>query len=419
MDIFAALSQYVYFYPFAAFGGLLLAGLNVPISEDLVIITGALLNQGTAGLLIPSLLAIYAGVIISDFISYYLGILVRKGALRLKFTAILLAPKNLERIHRHLDRHGFLTFIVCRFIPFGVRNTLFMTSGFLGLPFRHFALYDITAALISTNTLFFLVYCFGDDVRNPMRIAGIILFVLLILTILSLLLRVLFRAFSLTSYGLPQVAVFPALTGAVMAALFAVFRSAPWIVPLEAALFLVLLWMLSFFRNPRRKIVPDESVLFSPADGKVTDISEVEHDELGRALRIGIFLSIFNVHLNRVPCSVKVERITYKKGMFKDARSPESGRVNESNNILMTRLAEPRSRLLVRQISGAVARHIVCKAKENDELKQGDLFGMIKFGSRTELYLPVSSSGGSYEVTVKTGDSVRAGLSPMVRYRHE
>jgi phosphatidylserine decarboxylase precursor-related protein len=321
-------------------------------------------------------------------------------------------------MHGYLSKYGIFTFIVCRFIPFGVRNTLFMTSGFLGLPIRRFALYDITAALISTNTLFFLFYHFGDDVRNPIRVAGVILFVLMVFTVLGLLLRVIFRAFPLTPYGLPQAAVYPALTGVIIAALFAVFRPALWHIPLEAALFLVLVWMFSFFRNPRRKIIPDESILLSPADGKITDISETEHEALGRALKIGIFLSIFNVHLNRVPCSVKIERITYKKGMFKDARSPESGRVNESNDILMMRLAEPLDRLLVRQISGAIARHIVCRAKEKDELKQGDLFGMIKFGSRTELYFPVSSSGGNYEVLVKTGDSVRAGISPLARYRH-
>jgi phosphatidylserine decarboxylase len=248
-------------------------------------------------------------------------------------------------------------------------------------------------------------------------VAGIILFVVLIAALLGILIRLLFRAFPLTPWGLPQVAVFPALAAAVMAALLVIFGPVPWLVPLEAALFLVFCWMLSFFRNPRRKIIVDESILFSPADGKIADISETEDGETGKMMRIGIFLSIFSVHLNRAPCSAKIERITYRRGMFRDARSPEAGRVNESNDIVMTRLAEPRDRLLVRQISGAIARHIVCKVKEEDELKQGDLFGMIKFGSRTELHIPVSSDGGQYEVTVKTGDAVRAGISPLARYR--
>ena len=423
MDIFASLSNYVEFYPLAAFAGLLLAGLNIPISEDLVIITGALLNQDivqaevpvTRGMLVPSLLAIYVGVIVSDFLSYYLGTLVRKGTINASFLDSLFSQKKMDLIHRHLDNHGFLTFIICRFIPFGARNTLFMTSGFLSLPLRRFALYDITAALISTNTLFFLVYRFGEGVRSPIRVAGIILFILLILTILFLVIRFLSHN-RLTPWGLPQVAVFPLIPAAGMAALLIFCRQYFWIVAAEAVLFLIMFWMLSFFRNPPRKIVPDESILYSPADGKVTDISSVEDQELGKLLRIGIFLSIFNVHLNRVPCSVTIDRITYKKGMFKDARDPDSSRVNESNTLLLKRLAEPKDPLLVKQISGAIARNIVCRAKESDQLKQGDLFGMIKFGSRTELYFP--AEGRDYALEVKIGDHVHAGLTPLVRYNN-
>ena len=423
MDIFSALSGYVEFYPLVAFVSLLLAGLNIPISEDLVIITGALLNQEivqaevpeTRGMLIPSLLAIYIGVIISDFISYYLGTLVRKGTFKANFLDSLFSQKKMELIHRNLDNHGFLTFIVCRFIPFGARNTLFMTSGFLGLPLRRFALYDITAALISTNTLFFLVYYFGEGVRSPIRVAGIILFILLVLTILFLVIRFLSRN-PLTPWGLPQAVIFPLIPAAVMTILFIFCKQYFWIVAAEAVLFLIMFWMLSFFRNPPRRIVSDESILYSPADGKVTDISFVEDEELGSLLRIGIFLSIFNVHLNRVPCSVKIDRITYKKGMFKDARDPDSSRVNESNTLLLKRIAEPKDPLLVKQISGAIARNIVCKVKEEDKLKQGDLFGMIKFGSRTELYFPVSDR--NYELEVKIGDHVHAGLTPLARYNN-
>jgi phosphatidylserine decarboxylase len=93
----------------------------------------------------------------------------------------------------------------------------------------------------------------------------------------------------------------------------------------------------------------------------------------------------------------------------------ESGRINESNDILMTRLDEPFDRLLVRQISGAVARRIVCEAKPGQQYAQGAAFGMIKFGSRTELYLPLKPE--SYDVTVKNGDKVNAGLSPLVVYK--
>ena len=219
----------------------------------------------------------------------------------------------------------------------------------------------------------------------------------------------------LTRYGLPQVAIFPLLILALMAALFFFFKSAPWFIPVEIFLFLVFVWMLSFFRDPKRTIVPDEKILYSPADGTVTDIVFVDDSILGtKAQRIGIFLSVFNVHINRVPCSVRIEKVIYKKGRFINAMSPDASLKNESNDILMVRLAEPKDRLLVRQITGAVARHIVCEAKESDEYRQGETFGMIKFGSRTELYLP---AGDHYETAVKIGDKVRAGLTPLVRFK--
>ena len=224
----------------------------------------------------------------------------------------------------------------------------------------------------------------------------------------------------LTRYGLPQVVVYPVFVLVLAILLFVIFKPAWWLIPGEIVLFLVFLWMLSFFRDPLRKIVPDENVLYSPADGTITDIAEVEGaPETGglpvRSLRIGMFLSIFNVHINRAPCSVRVEKITYKKGRFKNAMDPESSRVNESNDILMTRLSDPKEKLLVRQISGAIARHIVCEAREAAEYRQGEAFGMIKFGSRTELYLPAGGEG-KYEVAVKIGDPVRAGLTPLIRY---
>ena len=227
-----------------------------------------------------------------------------------------------------------------------------------------------------------------------------------------------------TRYGLPQVVVFPLLVLVVMIALFLVFRPAKWLIPIEIVFFLVFIWMLSFFRDPSRSIIPDEGILYSPADGVITDIAEVDDSVPGvdglpvRALRIGMFLSIFNVHINRFPCSVKIEKVTYKKGQFKNAMSSESGRINESNDILMIRLSEPKDRLLVRQISGAIARHIVCEAGEAAEYRQGEAFGMLKFGSRTELYLPAGNNNGSgkYEVAVKIGEKVNAGLTPIIRY---
>ena len=229
----------------------------------------------------------------------------------------------------------------------------------------------------------------------------------------------------LTKFGLPQVLIYPLLVFVLMFALFIIFKPAKWLIPSEFALFLVLVWMLSFFRDPQRNIVPDEMILYSPADGTITDIVEVDGSVLGmdsdpsvasgKALRIGMFLSIFNVHINRVPSSVRIEKVSYKKGKFINAMSGEATKVNESNDILMTRLSEPKDRLLVRQISGAIARHIVCEAAPDREYRQGEAFGMIKFGSRTELYIPESDEK-KYEVSVKIGDTVRAGLTPFIRY---
>jgi phosphatidylserine decarboxylase len=219
----------------------------------------------------------------------------------------------------------------------------------------------------------------------------------------------------LSRYGLPQVAVYPLLVLLAIAVCFLFIKDARIFIPIEIVLFLVFVWMLSFFRDPARAINIDETVFLSPADGTITDIAVVDDSVLGKGtLRIGMFLSIFSVHINRVPCSVRIEKVSYKKGQFKNAFSAEAGRINESNDILMVRMAEPKDRLLVRQISGAIARHIVCEAAEGAEYKQGEQFGMIKFGSRTELYL---EAGSSYEAAVKIGDKVRAGLTPLVRYK--
>jgi len=222
--------------------------------------------------------------------------------------------------------------------------------------------------------------------------------------------------FPLTRYGMPQVLIYPLIVLAVMTALFIFLPRGVLLITAETVLFLVFVWMLMFFRDPYRKIPLDGRVLLSPADGTITDISETEIPDLGgKALKIGMFLSIFNVHINRSPCAARIESVSYRKGKFINAMDAQAGRVNESNDILMTRLEEPHDRLLVRQISGAIARRIVCEARPGGQYAQGEPFGMIKFGSRTELYLPLKEAG--YEVTVKIGDKVNAGISPLVVYK--
>ncbi|MHC4647751.1 MAG: phosphatidylserine decarboxylase [Planctomycetota bacterium] len=222
----------------------------------------------------------------------------------------------------------------------------------------------------------------------------------------------------LTKYGLPQVAVLPAIQIAVMlAALLAWPKSfSLWgMLIIELILAAVLLWTLSFFRDPERTAPTDSNLLLAPADGRVTNIEFVDEDDFigGAALRIGIFLSIFDVHINRAPCNVKVERLTYKKGRFKNAMTPHSGQVNESNDLWLIRTNDPPDKLIVRQVSGAIAKRIVCSAAEGQNLAGGEKFGMIKFGSRTELYIPARDN---VKCLVSVGDKVKAGLSALVRY---
>ncbi len=220
----------------------------------------------------------------------------------------------------------------------------------------------------------------------------------------------------MTKYGLPQVAVFPSVLLAVMI-IVAIFFDNVWLLCCtEAVLGIVLLWALAFFRDPARNVPVDEDILIAPADGTITDIETVREDNFihGQALRIGIFLSVFNVHINRMPCAAVAEDVVYRPGKFKNAMSPESGRVNEANDIMIRRHGRPADKLIVRQISGAIARRIVCKAKTGDDFAGGEKFGMIKFGSRTELYIP---AGETVKCLVKIGDKVKAGTTVMVRYQ--
>lgn len=223
----------------------------------------------------------------------------------------------------------------------------------------------------------------------------------------------------LTKYGLPEVVVYPAAVLVLMVAvgLFGAAWLPLWaVVAAEAVLALVLTWALMFFRDPHREPPRDDSLLLAPADGTITDVDGVEEADFlgGPALRIGIFLSIFNTHINRAPCAAKVEKIVYRPGQYINAMSPRAGKVNESNNLTLVRTNHPQDRLVVRQISGAIARRIVCAAQEGQRLAGGEQFGMIKFGSRTELYLAASEE---IECMVRVGDKVKAGVTPLVRYR--
>lgn len=223
----------------------------------------------------------------------------------------------------------------------------------------------------------------------------------------------------ITKYGLPQAVTYPLailiVMGLVWLLLFVL--PVPAVLVIQALLLVLFVWMLCFFRDPHRDCPKDESLILSPADGKVTQIDKLPAADspLGaETLRISIFLSIFNVHINRMPCAVEVLDVTYRPGKYKNAMNPESSRVNESNDLLLRRMCEPPDTLMVRQISGAIARRIVCRAQAGKKFSSGRRFGMIKFGSRTELYLTERTG---LELSVKVGDSVKAGLTICARYR--
>jgi phosphatidylserine decarboxylase len=150
----------------------------------------------------------------------------------------------------------------------------------------------------------------------------------------------------------------------------------------------VLIWLFAFFRDPERKIPAEQHKMVSPADGKVSDITEIGHDDLigGPAVRVGIFLSVFNVHVNRCPCDGKVVSVFYKKGKFINAMNyGEASEQNESNTIVLAEPRGGRNIVVIKQIVGMIARRIVCTVVKDEFVERGERIGMIKFGSRTEL----------------------------------
>jgi len=170
-----------------------------------------------------------------------------------------------------------------------------------------------------------------------------------------------------------------------------------------------------FFRNPPRRVPQEAAVLVSPADGTIAEITRLDHDAFvgGPAWRIGIFLSIFNVHLNRSPAAARVIALRYSPGEFLNALRPDSALRNENMWIGLEEEAPPHRRLAVRQISGAIARRIVCDLRPGEVIARGHAFGMIKLGSRTELILPDADGAN---VLVQVGQRVRAGSTILARF---
>ena len=192
---------------------------------------------------------------------------------------------------------------------------------------------------------------------------------------------------------------------------------AVWLMPagipryaMSAVAALLILFIINFFRNPCHVPEGGARSLIAPGEGVVADIIEIDEPRFvgGRCLRIGIFLSVFDVHVNRSPCPGTVRFAEYRPGSFLDARHPDVSHANEANILGLEADAavQPGLKLLVTQLSGLIARRIICTHGVGDRLGRGELFGMIKFGSRTELFIPLSAQA---EVKVKVGDRVVCG----------
>lgn len=176
--------------------------------------------------------------------------------------------------------------------------------------------------------------------------------------------------------------------------------------PYISIIFLVLtLFVMFFFRNPNRKIQRDNNTILSPADGVVMEVSEAnESSYIGtNSIKISIFLSLFNVHANKSPIDGVVEYINYRPGKYIPAFKSHASEINEKNTI---GIKGENIKILVSQITGFVARRIVCWVKEGDSVSQGINYGLIKFGSCTEIIVP-----SNVRVLVKPGEKVKGGIS--------
>ena len=178
---------------------------------------------------------------------------------------------------------------------------------------------------------------------------------------------------------------------------------------LGSILIIISFWVYYFFRDPERYPINDESYLVSPADGLITDVSERSGPEELRLenttyTRVSIFMNVFNCHVNRIPTNGKIEEIYYKPGKFLNASLDKASEENE-RNYYKIKSNKNNEEIIIVQIAGLIARRIVCEAEQGQELKQGDRIGMIRFGSRVDLYFK------NKKVLVKLGQNVVAGES--------
>ena len=181
---------------------------------------------------------------------------------------------------------------------------------------------------------------------------------------------------------------------------------------LATIMVLITVWVYYFFRDPDRISINDNSFIVSPADGLITDISEINGpEELGleskKYTRISIFMNVFNCHVNRTPIEGKIEEIFYKPGKFFNASLDKASKENERNyyKIISTKNEE----IIIVQIAGLIARRIICEVSKDQNLKQGERIGMIRFGSRVDLFF------SNKKILAKLGQNVIAGESLLAK----
>jgi phosphatidylserine decarboxylase len=182
---------------------------------------------------------------------------------------------------------------------------------------------------------------------------------------------------------------------------------------LAVFMLLAALFFLYFFRNPNRSAASGAGELICPADGRVMGVDELYEGEFlkGPATRISIFMSVSDVHVNRAPCAGSVERVQHRDGRFKLAFKKGIEDENERNYIVVSRDHE---KLLMVQIAGFLARRIICYVREHDRVEKGAPVGMIAFGSRVDVYMPLS-----YEAVVRPGQKVKSGLTVLATKKGE
>ncbi len=176
---------------------------------------------------------------------------------------------------------------------------------------------------------------------------------------------------------------------------------------LASVVTLVALWVVYFFRDPERPGPRGDALVIAPADGRIVHVTEIDEPAYlgGRALRISIFMNVFNVHVNRYPVSGTVEFRHYNPGKFLNAANEKSSLENEQMSV---GIAHGATRVMMRQIAGLIARRIVTYSKVGDTARQGERMGLIRFGSRVDVFLPTSAS-----VRVRVGQSSQAGITVL------